>query len=1169
MRLNQLTLSRYGKFTDARVDFPKAELDFHLVLGPNEAGKSTLRQAVLEVLFGINDRTPLSFLHAKSEMRLGAEVSGGDRILRFERAKARRNTLRDENDAALDDGVLASFLDGMPVALFTKLFNLDHARLLKGGHEMLAAKDDLGQVLFQAASGIAGLGGIHEGLKAEAAGLWAPKRAKDRQWYSALDQLEEAERTLKQAIVLTPRWRDADRRLRELEEAFEAARSRRQALHGRRDQLERIRRWAPAVGRLDDLERAASALGEVTVLPADAASVFERSGVAIAQATQRVSTHKAERERLEQNLEGLSVDDAILPLSADIEALEAMRHRCAQHAGNVSRYRAQATLTWKEIQEIVGMLPWRDAISRYIESSYSELPADAMQVLRRYLPTLPARRQLEQWMRQRVALDSALDSARRNLQARENDAESVRASLAGLEDEVVAAALRDAVLTLSKRDDPDKALLDVRRELERSQEQWEQAMAALAEPGLTLRALRTTGWPSGVAVGALHNERQDLAAQRNAAADRVAQARADADALALELGQYKRTHRVIDPRAVGEARAERDRTWERVETGKVPAQSAGPVFRRQVAQADELVDMQLSAAQELAGLQSREHALERERLALEHLQARHAAAEQALARFDAHWGRMLGEWGLGERSPASMQDWLARKDKALMAAQQLEKARDDEHAMRSELDACRAVLLGAARERDEAAAGEASLAELRRRARAWIQSADASAHRRAALSEQLIQVRAAMRSLRLEEQDALHQLRAWRDQWREGMRVLGLGDIDDVARVSAILELLSQLGTKLDKLREIQDEQLRVIRDELDRFDAAARELAAKLAAGNDDAADAAAISRDLSARLARAREQDALRRQLRHELGHAAQQERQAGEAAGLARAALEPLFAGAGVADLTSLSELIARSDAYRRNQAAQEALRAELLETAHGHGLAQIRAEVADMDPAAVNAELDRLDHELESAVQEQNRLAVEKSEAERVLSGMKGADGAARAESQRQEALARMAQIAERYIKVQTAARLLRWVMDKYREEKQGPMLRSAGMLFKTLTLGSFDRLAVDFEQTPLVLEGVRPTGERLDIEAMSEGTRDQLFLALRLAAVDMHVAQNGAMPFVADDLLVNYDEARTVAGLNVLADLSKRTQVIFLSHHAHIEPLARSVFGPGLNVIRLP
>ena len=137
---------------------------------------------------------------------------------------------------------------------------------------------------------------------------------------------------------------------------------------------------------------------------------------------------------------------------------------------------------------------------------------------------------------------------------------------------------------------------------------------------------------------------------------------------------------------------------------------------------------------------------------------------------------------------------------------------------------------------------------------------------------------------------------------------------------------------------------------------------------------------------------------------------------------------------------------------------------------------------------------------------------------------------------------MADAVERYLKVYTAARLLKWSIEQYREAKQGPMLSLASTVFARLTLGSFERLTVDFDSEPLKLQGRRPGGAVVDIEGMSEGTRDQLYLALRLAALDMHLGQAHVLPFVADDLFINFDDKRATAGLEALGEQIGRAHV---------------------------
>lgn len=78
----------------------------------------------------------------------------------------------------------------------------------------------------------------------------------------------------------------------------------------------------------------------------------------------------------------------------------------------------------------------------------------------------------------------------------------------------------------------------------------------------------------------------------------------------------------------------------------------------------------------------------------------------------------------------------------------------------------------------------------------------------------------------------------------------------------------------------------------------------------------------------------------------------------------------------------------------------------------------------------------------------------------------------------------------------------------------------------------------------------------------------MYLALRLAALDMHLARAHSMPLVADDLFVNFDDQRTRAGLEALAALSRRTQVLFRTHHDRILDLLRSVYRDSANVVRL-
>jgi len=92
-----------------------------------------------------------------------------------------------------------------------------------------------------------------------------------------------------------------------------------------------------------------------------------------------------------------------------------------------------------------------------------------------------------------------------------------------------------------------------------------------------------------------------------------------------------------------------------------------------------------------------------------------------------------------------------------------------------------------------------------------------------------------------------------------------------------------------------------------------------------------------------------------------------------------------------------------------------------------------------------------------------------------------------------------------------------------------------LLAATLTLGRFSRLIVDYDADKPTLAGVRSDDTVVPVDGMSEGTVDQLYLALRVAAVEDVVRGGVRLPFL-DDLFLNFDDERAAAGFKVFAQL---------------------------------
>ena len=194
MRLARLDLLRYGRFTDASIELPRAERDIHIVFGPNEAGKTTSLTAIEDMLFGIPERSPYNFLHCYDAMRVGAVLENGGDCFEFQRRKTRRDMILGPAGDSLpgDERLLAPFLGGADRVYFDRMFNLSHGRLAEGGRAIIGAKDDVGQMLFAAGTGLADLRERLKQLEEEADRLWAPRKSA-RLYYQAQARLEEAQ----------------------------------------------------------------------------------------------------------------------------------------------------------------------------------------------------------------------------------------------------------------------------------------------------------------------------------------------------------------------------------------------------------------------------------------------------------------------------------------------------------------------------------------------------------------------------------------------------------------------------------------------------------------------------------------------------------------------------------------------------------------------------------------------------------------------------------------------------------------------------------------------------------------------------------------------------------------------------------------------------------------
>ena len=269
-----------------------------------------------------------------------------------------------------------------------------------------------------------------------------------------------------------------------------------------------------------------------------------------------------------------------------------------------------------------------------------------------------------------------------------------------------------------------------------------------------------------------------------------------------------------------------------------------------------------------------------------------------------------------------------------------------------------------------------------------------------------------------------------------------------------------------------------------------------------------------------------------------------------------LQGLLKEAGCETALELPEREGLSRAYLKiNERAGE-LKRTISRSAGGVELDVFLAEIENADVDMLPQEIAVLENDLKELENQRSDLDQEIGKVGKEQEGMAGGSKASEVAEDIELVLARIRDATQEYVRLTLTSSQMRDALESYRKENQGPVLTRAGDFFRRITLERFEGLTTDYDSDDQpVLVGLR-SGKNIPVEAMSDGTCDQLYLALRLASLEQQLKLREPLPLILDDVLVNFDDTRAEQTLKILAELSSQTQVILFTHHRHLCELAQ-------------
>jgi len=1157
MKLLALDLIAYGPFTGARLDLSGGAEGLHLLYGPNEAGKSSTLRALDALLFGMETRTLDAFRHPYEHLRVGGHLrTRAGEELKLIRRKGNKNTLRlDDDTTVVEDAVLDGALGGVTRETFRLMFGIDHEALVQGGRDILEQRGDVGQALFGTALGAAGLHRVLAQLDAEARDLFLSSGSKPRV-NQALRGFKEATKQVREHTLKTSQCLEVERQSREAEAHLAGVQNDLAEARTRHNRLVRVKNLLPFAARHGALREALAAAGDPVTLPEDFAARWEAAVAKRRDARKTLDQRQPQLETLGREIAAIHLPQALVDQG---ETIEGFHQELGGHR------KAERDLPDREQQH-------REALGqarRVLAAVRPDLSLAEVETLR---PVLAREAKLHTLATQYSLIAQRAADARDDAQAAALAGDRCRKALAGLPTLGDAGSLRQAVDRAKRGGEIDPDIAQKARGVADRERGLSQRLAALGRWAGSLDDLVAAPLPEDATVDRFEKELGDLdrRLERNrengeTAVDEVARFSRELDAIAAA-GMVPTEAELLALRARREAgwALLRGQWIDRADVagaarGYAPDGDLPGAYERAVGEADEVADRLRREAQRVqqkaAALAGRDAAVRRR----EELQAERARLEAARNETSAEWVAAWSPCGVDPLGPSEMRGWLTRARQLCGGQEDLASARGELVALRDTCRTLRADLAGALAGLGETAPpGDERLAPLLAHVEARLEWLDSVARHReegekglTAAASQAAEATAAL-------QAADQELEGWQRRWAPLVAELRLPPDAEPGEALAALAQVRQCLGHLDEAAGLAA-RIQAMTDDLEGFGARLRGFCERAAPDLANLPPTEGVA-ELNARLTAGREARTRRKELERRRNELAAEVGEAEANLGLAAGELADLTASAGCAGEDEVAD---RMERHARQQVLGEQLHevaGRILDLGDGRPLEELLDAAQDIDADVLKADLTQADTEIIELEARQAACFAARTRAQSELDRMDGGGAAAVAALEAQEYLALLGDQVERYTRARLAHRVLKDEIQRYREENEGPLLRRAGEIFGRLSVGSFEALKVDFADETAILVGERSDKGRVPVEGMSSGTRDQLYLALRLAAVERATEKGEPLPFIVDDILVNFDDERSKATLEVLAELARKTQVLVFSHHQGVVELAGEING---------
>ena len=1146
MRLRELHLELFGHFEDAHFDFGQKtsskNIDFHVIYGPNEAGKSTLMEGYLRLLYGFPKREQYAFMHDRKNLSVAGVIEDGDEELFVKRVPTNNPSLRDANGAPLLENVIQAHLNGLPLDDYRKLLCLNDDTIAAGGEEIIHAKGEVGRLLFSSASGISDLSSVLDSIKENADELYK-KRGSTSAFAVLKRDVRSIEERIKQIEVTQSEFKHLKQEYNSATKVEKEVTEKRKQLLQQREQLRSRIEVIPLISEYNELDEKLAPFAEwPSRVDLSAETLVDKlTEFRKAEAdSQRLAT---EVKNLTVELEKVIVNPSHIGLRNELDELNTLKSRYVTADEDLVRRRNEREKLGSEIKSLLMKLGLGE------ETSFSEVVLDPNDLKR-----------LEK-------IKAQMEAASLKLKTEEEECEKVVAKFTETK-EFIKIHKKNPPKGLGLIENFEKFNVEkLMAKFASASEAIDSAeqLAKKTKDALNIKGVQFESTPSCTTT--IEEVEEFLENQKNLSSDLKAD-KEELEKIEIEISRtgeqislLTQSDGVLSNDEFASLFGNRNKLWE--EHKENMTSSSAKKFEKLMFDVDTASKNRQSNSETLGQLTQLQLNMTSQKTKKKQLEERIKFNTEALKEFDTKFIAIAKECQLPDDTrPVAIISWLKKLDEATLANDELIRQQEKHQETFKQTEKLKGLLLKHFSDSaldleglvDKAKQGRDKLRDFEERTRAL----------QTKLEEQEIELKSRKNSL-IKFSDANSEAIM---NWKNAISALLPSKID-IVQLEQSLVVLNEIMGKYGSYSEL-NHRIETMEEDQRNFKTQVEALIKR------EAIKSSGNILDSFATLVEIADQAESSKKRQLELEKQIESNQKKLDLATQTIETVNQLVSDYGpqfpidppINSLEELRETTKKAEEILVERTQLASLKRNILSTLEVESIEAAHELLEGQSVNDLNVRYSEVKSEID-AVETQYKVAIaHKSAAETNLSKISDDAEVASLTEQKTTLDYEKRQVVIRHLKLHLGHKIAEEAIRRYRDTHRNEMLKTTEQAFIELTNNAYKSLQVQPDGPSESLVAIDTTGRSKRADDLSKGTRFQLYLALRAAAYSQLVEQGTSLPFFCDDVFETFDENRTQAACKLMNRVGKQGQAIYLTHHQHVVDIAQETCGKNVKIHQL-